>query len=145
MANPYIDTHLIECNRRQSTQQEQVDESESKALYTNKVGDTILLKSGDTIQVQSAFINQKGCNIPTSLEFKGKYLTTVKLEKTSPTRLVYNVAVDSPGLESHSQYPENNDIVDINVFDNKATLEVNYYKTSNGEQYSFYPVIILGK
>lgn len=139
MANPYIDTQLIECNRRQSTQQEQVDKLESNALYTNKVGDTILLKSGDTIQVQSAFINQKGCNIPTSLEFKGKYLTTVKLEKTTPTKLIYNVAVDRPGLESHSQYPENNDIVDINVFDNKATLEVNYYKTSNGEQYSFLP------
>lgn len=145
MANPYIDTQLIECNRRQSTQQEQIDESESKALYTNKVGDTILLKSGDTIQVQSAFINQKGCNIPTSLEFKGKYLTTVKLEKTTPTKIIYNILTNTPGLESHSQYPEINDIIPIDVFDNKATIEVNYYKTSNGEQYMFLPRVHMGQ
>jgi len=139
MANPYIDTQLIECNRRQSTQKEQVDKLESNALYTNRVGDAILLKSGDTIQVQSAFINQKGCNIPTSLEFKGALLTNVKLNKTIPTTLITNVKTNVMGYESHSQYPEINNEVVAEVFDNKATLEVSYYKTSNGEQYTFLP------
>ena len=32
MANPYVDTTLIECNRLQSTQQEQVETSESNAI-----------------------------------------------------------------------------------------------------------------
>lgn len=139
MATPYVDTTLIECNRLQSTQKEQVEDDEPNAIFTNKVGDTLILKPGDTIQVASAFINQKGCNIPTSLEFKGTYLTTVKLEKTEPTTIVYNKKSDVMGYESFSQYPETNTINDVEVFDNTATLEVSYYKTSNGEQYVFLP------
>ena len=138
MANPYVDTTLIECNRLQSTQQEQVETSESNAIFTNKTGSTIMLEQGDTISVQSAFINQKGCNIPTSLEFKGKYLTDVVLDKTNGL-IVKNANVDYMGRISHTNLPELNDQVTTPVFDNKSTLEINYYKTSNGEQYTFLP------
>tara|TARA_R110001592_G_scaffold166846_3_gene402116 strand:+ start:53 stop:3289 length:3237 start_codon:yes stop_codon:yes gene_type:complete len=138
MANPYVDTTLIECNRLQSTQQGQVDTNESNAIFTNKTGSTVILEQGDMISVQSAFINQKGCNIPTSLEFKGKYLTNVILDKTNGL-IVKNDNVDFMGKVSHVNLPEINDKVTTPVFDNKATLEVNYYKTSNGEMYAFLP------
>jgi len=138
MANPYVDTTLIECNRLQSTQQAQVDKIESNAIFTNRQSNTIIVEQGDTISVQSAFINQKGCNIPTSLEFKGKYLTDVKLEKTEGL-IKKNGNLDQMGRVTHVNLPEDNSQITVGVFDNKATLEVNYYKNSNGEQYCFLP------
>lgn len=138
MANPYVDTTLIECNRLQSAQQSQVDTIESNAIFTNRQSNTIIIEQGDKVSVQSAFINQKGCNIPTSLEFKGKYLTDVKIEKTDGL-VVKNSKIDIMSRISHIELPEINSEIQAEVFDNKSSLEVNYYKTSNGEQYVFLP------
>lgn len=142
---------LLDCNRTQSNQAESNDDS-NYSIWTNRLGKTIELDVGDTVELQSAFINQRGCADPNSIEFRGQALgVNVKLTETQsvspdvhvytqlPSSLDYSTPNFKPTDENIIQgnlgfrYIQNNDVEKV-LRDNEAHLEVSYYKTSNGEE-----------
>jgi len=142
---------LLDCNRTQSNQAESNDDS-NYSIWTNRLGKTIELNVGDTVELQSAFINQRGCADPNSIEFRGESLgVNVQLTETQsvspdvyvytqlPSSLDYSTPNFKPTDENIIQgnlgfrYIQNKD-VDTVLRDNEAHLEVSYYKTANGEE-----------
>ena len=150
----FEDITLLECNRKQSVQAE--TDNIDYGIYTNRMGKVIDLNIGDTIELKSAFINQRGCANPNSLEFKGSDIGVyIDLEETQsskeyPDIYVYsdkdkNIDAD-PDPFSHLNNPEDisnmgnlafrqikNQTRRYSLKDNEMHLEVNYYKSSNGE------------
>ena len=155
----FSDITLLECNRRQSTQAQ--TDNTSNALYTNRMGDVIHLDAGDTIELKSAFINQRGCGDTNSIEFKGEFLGVQgKFTETTETNLYYYDDITSnlnqnpanpydpnnnpttagahiQGSLAH-RYIENK-TVKKDLKDNEANIEINFYKNSNGEGYIMLP------
>ena len=141
---------LLECSRNQSNQQESND-NKNYSLWTNRLGRTIELDIGDTLQIKSAYINQRGCASPDSIEFKGRDLgVDIDLEETisqSPDVYVYD-QLPSPNLSADDNKPSqnnyqmgglgfryvNNKIVKKRLKDNVLYLEENFYKNANGEE-----------
>ena len=70
----YEDIQVLECNNLSSTQYKGGNQ-DSPAIFTNKMGDNIELKRGDKVNLQYAFINEKGCGLPQAIEVKGRNLT----------------------------------------------------------------------
>ena len=155
----FADITLLECNRRESTQA--TSDGVNNALYTNRMGGVISLDTGDTIELKSAFINQRGCANASSIEFKGESLgvqgtfteTTATSElyfyddmntnlNTDPTK-PYNPVNDPittntiQGNLAH-RIIENKEIK-VDLKDNEANIEVNFYKNANGEGYMMLP------
>ncbi len=140
---------LLECSRNQSNQYESNDNS-NNSIWTNRMGKTISLDVGDTIEVKSAYINQRGCANPDSIEFKGEDLDAeIELEETTEvvpdvytyeqTIYPWNDLSVKPALNNFQQGNlgfrfRNNKIVKKRLKDNVLYLEQNYYKNANGEE-----------
>lgn len=131
----FVDISLIECNREMSIEKD--NDNSNNSLFTNRTGDTISLNIGDTISVDSAFINQKGCANLNSIEFKGESIGTGEFEYTSGTQIINsnlkyfmsNVSFWFKTLKKENK----------TLKDNECNIPVNYYKNSNGEGYTFLP------
>ncbi len=154
---------LLECNREQSTEKETDDDN--NAIFTNKLGKVVELNVGDTISVKSAFINKRGSGNLNSIEFKGnslgvsaKFIQTSKateepteysLENKYP-EVIYTGDITS-NLQTDFEYDDNssndqiafrqiyNEEVELDIRDNEAHLETQYYKNVNGEGYVYQP------
>ncbi len=157
----FNDITLLECNRKQSIQAE-TDDIEY-GIYTNRMGSVVELDVGDTIELKSAFVNQRGCANPSSLEFKGNDVgVSIDYEITTSSE-------DYPDLYEYSNFestlntnadPYNLDNRPTNRFaqqghlsfrqisnkkitkslkDNEINLEVNFYKNANGEGTTMLP------
>ena len=142
---------LLECSRNQSNQQESND-GNNNSIWTNRMGRTITLDIGDTIELKSAYINQRGCANPNSIEFKGEDLNVeIELEETTevvPDVYTYEQVIFPWYLSSGLVPPafnnfqqgnlgfrfRNNKIVKKRLKDNVLYLEQNYYKNANGEE-----------
>ena len=68
----FADITLLECNRKESV--EVNTDGIENSIFTNRMGDVVQLEAGDTIELKSGFINQRGCANPSSIEFKGEEL-----------------------------------------------------------------------
>ena len=65
----YADIKLVECNRQQSIQGTSGNNT-NPAHFTCRLGNTISLKAGDTIEVLNAFVSEDGCG-GQNIELKG--------------------------------------------------------------------------
>jgi hypothetical protein len=139
---------LLECSRNQSNQHESNDNN-NNSIWTNRMGKTINLEIGDTIEVKSAYVNQRGCANPDSVEFKGEDLgVDILLEETtnmSPDVYTYEqIPTDwdasfDPQLNNYQQGNLgfryiNNLLCKKRLKDNVLHLEQNFYKNANGEE-----------
>ena len=130
----FVDTTLIECNRMNSIEKDTINSNNS--IFTNRVGNPIRLDPGDTVSVDSAFINQRGCANLSAIEFKGEkigdglFTSTQGIEHTT----LNNYEMDNIGFYFKTNQEETKDL-----YDNKSIIPLNYYKTSNGEGYTFLP------
>ena len=66
----YADIKLIECNRQQSIQGTSGNDTQP-AQFTCRLGNTIQLKAGDTVEVMNAFVSEDGAGGET-IELKGE-------------------------------------------------------------------------
>tara|TARA_R110001592_G_scaffold1834_2_gene11103 strand:- start:231 stop:3701 length:3471 start_codon:yes stop_codon:yes gene_type:complete len=90
MADPYVDTLIIDCNRKGSEEYNVPTAETNSALYTCKQGSGIKLNPGDEVSVHSAFINERGNE--DNMEFKGtrpKGSKTYTLTKTNLYQVDY--------------------------------------------------------
>jgi len=130
----FVDTTLIECNRNNSIEKDTINSNNS--IFTNRVGNPIRLEPGDTISVDSAFINQRGCANLSAIEFKGEKIGDGLFTSTQG---IQYITLNNDEMDNIGFYYKYNKQETKELYDNKCILPVNYYKTSNGEGYTFLP------
>jgi hypothetical protein len=150
----YADIKLIECNRQQSIQGTSGNDTQP-AQFTCRLGNTIQLKAGDTVEVLNAFVSEDGAGGDT-IELKGESIKdgfgnpikqtyentrleieyfdeeTMKLTFDNPLHRTNVRVVDANGEPK-------NDIITKEIKDNELNFEQSYYITANGENYYSYP------
>lgn len=132
------ETHILECNRLHSIEYKS-NNNNNPATWQNVVG-PLDVKKGDTIELHSAFIGERGCSTLNAIEFKGSKIsedkhtityTEIKKSILGDTRLY----IDNPfGKWEVSTITE-----DVEQFDNKANIVIGFYKNSNLENTMFLP------
>lgn len=126
----YVDTTLIECNRKSSPQYLGGNDTEPYH-WTNKCGDGITLDIGDKISVHSSYISEIG-NESSTIEFLGKSFdyvhsaSNVSYTKTENEEQFGNVLYEFSASD-----------VEIPLKDNEMSLTHSYYKTTNADSYYF--------
>jgi hypothetical protein len=130
----FVDTTLIECNRMNSVEKDTINSNNS--IFTNRIGNPIRLEPGDTISVDSAFINQKGCANLSAIEFKGEKIGNGLFTETKG---IEYKKLNNYDMDNIAFYFKTNKEEEKELYDNKCIIPVNYYKTSNGEGYTFLP------
>ena len=126
MTDIYEETILISCDR-ESAQTKQDDGLNS--TWTNNFNETLQLEPGDRVSVYNSFVSERGSATSNSVEFKGVSLNkTKKIKYSTITKHYHTVGnnLDDPVLyrEDINQVEENQEI-----FDNKTSIVINYYKT----------------
>ncbi len=141
-AEPYSQTILLDANRLSSEEYSASNLAQTDtSVFTNRVAGGITLDIGDTVSIQSAHIAQRGAGGEV-IEMKGKTLgkKTINYTKFTNSSFVGNFSSiqDSDFFIRYSptgfakQDAENID-EEVDMKDNEATIVVEFYKTTNGE------------
>tara|TARA_R110000744_G_scaffold322612_2_gene428562 strand:- start:491 stop:3604 length:3114 start_codon:yes stop_codon:yes gene_type:complete len=131
MSNSYQKTILLDCNRKNSLEYDASVLSDSKSIFTNRLGDGIKLNVGDQVSVQSAYVSSLGAGGEV-IEFTGK--------KTGLQYILQETQINGSGnacntIEGFDETFTQNVSKTFEVKDNEANMEINFYKNLNGEQY----------
>ena len=70
----YADVQLLECNRQQSIQGINNNDTQP-AVFTCKLGKGVKLNAGDTVEILNAFVSEDGCG-GENVEFIGDFIYT---------------------------------------------------------------------
>ena len=73
----FIESSILCCDRENSVESK-ANNYENNSEWTNSLGGTIILDPGDTISVDTAFINERGCGNSQNVEIKGVELGVSK-------------------------------------------------------------------
>lgn len=126
----YVDTTLIECNRKSSPQYLGGNDTEPYH-WTNKSGDGISLEIGDKISVHSSYISEIG-NESSTIEFLGKSFDYIH----SASNVTYTKTENAEQF-GNVLYKFSASDVEIPLKDNEMSLTHSYYKTTNADSYYF--------
>jgi len=133
MSNSFTNLNILDCNR-QSSEQAKSNNNSNLAMWENKLGTGIKINVGDQIQVNSAFISEEGAGDADTIEFAGRSLGAEKqisfLVKTETEEVSKNLS-DS----GFAKIEYNSSNASVEMFDNKASIVIEYYKNANGENY----------
>ena len=133
MSNSFTNLSILDCNR-QSSDQSKSNNNENPALWTNKLGTGVKLNVGDQVEVVSSFISEQGAGDSETIEFTGKSLNsshTINFTEISNTE-AFDPSVSPTGF-AKVDFSASSTIIDL--FDNKASISINYFKNTNGENY----------
>ena len=134
MSQGFTKTTLIECPRSQSDEA-QGNNNSNPSKWTNRVGDGIHLKPGDTISVHSSYISEIGAEAG-QIQIKGKSLNaSVEVEITQYENLLYQDSLPS----KYTLVNASNEKQYIDIRDDTFSVVVSPYKTANGEYYAHLP------
>ncbi len=129
----FTNLSILECNRLSSEEAKSGNDS-NPALFTNKLGTGVELNIGDTIEVSSVFISEQGAGDQDTIEFKGKSLNKQKqINFLNPTFTEKYSIYQAP--LGYSKITWNASTPNVDLFDNKASVVINYFKNANGENY----------
>tara|TARA_R110000824_G_scaffold5965_4_gene27415 strand:+ start:13074 stop:16031 length:2958 start_codon:yes stop_codon:yes gene_type:complete len=139
----YTQTILFDANRLSSEEFSASNlANTNNAIYTNKVASGITIDIGDQVSITSAHIAQRGAGTGT-IEMKGDVLAKTKIITTSVENSSlqgylkngsmilgdnFRYSPTGYGMVSCSNVEE-----EVSVKDNEASIVIEYYKTSNGE------------
>tara|TARA_R110000772_G_scaffold192111_2_gene303092 strand:- start:1670 stop:4810 length:3141 start_codon:yes stop_codon:yes gene_type:complete len=118
---------LIDCNQQFSEQSRNNNTENSQALFTNQVG-SIEVKAGDKISVLQSYVSEVGA-AEGAIEIEGKYLETKDI---TYTELSYHVP-NTNKILGYERINSSNVTEKIDLYDNKFSILINYYKTNNLE------------
>lgn len=135
-SEPYTDLKLLECSRRSSVEVGAGNNS-NNAIFMNKVDEGYMLNVGDKVSIHSAVVSEIGAGGNT-IELKGQKIGKGKIENLlnilpysekndyldSGYQDVLN-RYDAVTIEKYNHEPD--------LFDNKVSMSVQYYKATNGE------------
>lgn len=153
----FADIQLIECNRSQSIQGKNNNDTQP-AVFTCKLGKGVKLDAGDTVEILNAFVSEDGCG-GENIEFIGDYIFTDNGydENGNPADIVeqeleytnLDIVTDSANVKdfqhrgsvvvNNGNGEKINTIVKKQVKDNETFVEQRYYKTNNGEGCLYQP------
>lgn len=129
MAESYIETTLIECDRSSA----QTKNDDNMASWTTNFNNTINMNPGDKLSVYSGFVCERGATQPNSIEYKGATLQKKKtITYTNSDTTTRNYSQPDSNIEFYEQpfttvNTEKNEIIDLK--DNEANVVISYYKT----------------
>ena len=132
----YVDVKLLDCSRRASIEYTSGN-AVNNAIFTNKLNSGIQLDVGDTINIHSAIISERGAGGNT-IELKGDYLDTVSIEHitTATTYKDDDFYLNTGYRESLAKYDAitySSLTFEKQLNDNQVHMTLQYYKTTNGE------------
>ncbi len=124
--------HLLDCNHKTSSEYV-AGNRDSPAIYTNKLGSGIQVNPGDKVSVHNAFISETGSD-DNAIQITNDFLETKTI---TYTKLTKHNEVNGSGdkVLGYERITAENITEDIEVFANKTSLLINYYKTNNGENH----------
>jgi len=129
MDNTITETILIDCSSINSEEQ-QNEPNKSLSLFTNPT-DSIVLKAGDKISVEQAFISELGAGAE-AVEFDSDFLENRDLIKSNITqsRPINGCNTKILGYEI---IDIENSASSVRVQGNKTSISIGFYKSNNGE------------
>ena len=132
----YVDVKLLDCSRRASIEYISGNEA-NNAIFTNKLNSGIQLDVGDTINIHSAIVSERGAGGKT-IELKGERIDNVNIKNitTSTTYKEDNYFLSDGYRNSILNYDAityNSSTFEKQLNDNQVHLTIQYYKTTNGE------------
>ena len=130
----YQDIKLVEANRLHSVQYNGGN-ADATAEWTNKIGSGINLQPGDTYEVHSSYISERGAESET-IEFKGEFIERKDFIETQITQSGFNGSDTDNANRTINQYnleEASNETVSKDLYDNKSTIAISYYINCMGE------------
>ena len=135
----YVDTTLIECNRKTSPQYLAGNDSNPNC-WTNDCGNGVKLNVGDQISVHSSYISEIG-NESATIEIKGSVarnnLNEGQTYNSSDCRNVKSTNVGD--IEGQTLWEYTPTTITNEIRDDEINLTHSYYKNANGEFYIMLP------
>lgn len=132
----YNQSRIIECDRMSAPDRN----DDNPALWTNQYNDSLQLKAGDKVSVYSAFVSDRGSSELKAVEFKGESFK--KKNKIIVTETTEELAFNdkSPTGDMYVKRTIVNNVErEIEMFDNKASIGIQYYKTMDLKNYNQLP------
>ena len=134
---PYTDLKLLECSRKSSVEVGSGNDS-NNAIFMNKVEEGYMLNVGDKVSIHSAVVSEIGAGGNT-IELRGQKIGKGKIENLTQVKKTYsekNNYLDSGYQDVLNRYDAK--IVEKynhepDLFDNKVSMSLQYYKATNGE------------
>ena len=145
---PYLNTHILECNRVYSAEYNNKDTEEGRnAIWTNHVNSGLRLDIGDKVSLHSAFISDLGAEDST-IEFTGNVVQdkqVFEVSKYVPIETADFGATENNASELHPRYYLSSRIEEhqttlYDIKDTDVNMLVSYYKTNNGENMFHLPI-----
>ena len=132
----YVDVKLLDCSRRASIEYISGNEA-NNAIFTNKLNSGIQLDVGDTINIHSAIVSERGAGGQT-IELKGERIDNVSIGNiTTATKYKEDTYYLSDGYRNsiinYDAITYNSSTFEKQLDDNQVHLTLQYYKTTNGE------------
>ena len=140
-AQPYTQTILLDANRLSSEEYSASNLAQTNtAVFTNRVAGGLTLDIGDQVSIQSAHIAQRGAGSEV-IEMKGRSLGKKEITYTHLTNssfIGFNATIAGGGPLKYSptgfsKQTASNVTELVDMKDNEATIVIEYYKNSNGE------------
>lgn len=136
-SNEYLESEIIECNR-QASEEALSGNTENNALFNCNLSDIYHLQPGDTIQMESAMINARGCGTQgRPIDIKGQVLNKSNtINYTTKTQELPDALNSIPGslFERFSNGDETYELES-----NKASIVIGYYKSANAHNMVWQP------
>ena len=147
MGDSYTNIQLVECNRLHSDEANS-NNNENLALWTNSLGNTIHLDTGDKVSVYSSFVSERGAGQgASSIQVKG---TGLGKEKTITYSIRKDTSIPAPWRDDPTDF--NRDMLSKyyvdeweefteteEMRDDKANIVISYYKNANGHLHNQLP------
>lgn len=130
----YVDTILLEANRKSSPEYRANLLHDNPSTWTNDLGSGVKLDIGDKISVHSSFISEIG-NEASTIEIKGSSFPVFK--NCSDTEVVKIYEPDGVLGDFSASYTFISKNVQLK--DHEINLTQSFYKTTNGEYYITLP------
>ena len=134
---PYTDLKLLECSRKSSVEVGSGNDS-NNAIFMNKVEEGYMLNVGDKVSIHSAVVSEIGAGGNT-IELRGQKIGKGKIENLIQVKRTYSEKnnyldsgyqdvlnrYDAKTVEKYNHEPD--------LYDNKVSMSLQYYKGTNGE------------
>lgn len=133
---------LLDCNNKASSQY-LGGNRKSPALFTNKLGSGIKVEAGDRVSVHNAFISEIGSDA-NAIQITSEFLEN---KTFTYTQLTYENKVNGSNekILGYERISASNIKKTEEVYSNKFSLLINYYKNNNGENHFNLPRLFCHK
>lgn len=127
---------LLDCNRQTSSEY-LGGNTETKSLFTNKIGSGISVNAGDKVSVYNSFVSEIGAD-DNAINFGNKFLNRRNITYTKLTPINF-INGSNDKILGYERITAENVTESVEETENSCNMLINYYKTANGENYFALP------